>query len=61
VYRGTSAGGENSKPVATGLTATSYVNTGLINGRTYYYKVAAVNAGGTSPLSNEASATPKRR
>jgi hypothetical protein len=58
VYRGTKAGGESSTPIATGVLATSYTNTGLKNGTTYYYKVAAVNGAGTSPLSNEASATP---
>ena len=58
IYRGTTAGGESGTPLATGVTATSYTNTGLTNGTTYYYKVAAVNAGGTSALSNEASATP---
>jgi fibronectin type 3 domain-containing protein len=58
VYRGTTAGGESSTAIATGITGTSYTNTGLTNGTTYYYKVAAVNAGGTSGLSNEASATP---
>jgi hypothetical protein len=59
VYRGTSAGGESTTAIASGITATSYSNTGLTNGTQYYYKVAAVNAGGTSPLSAEASATPE--
>jgi fibronectin type 3 domain-containing protein len=58
VYRGTSSGGESSTPVATGITSTSYTNTGLTNGTAYYFKVAAVNSAGTSPMSSEASATP---
>jgi fibronectin type 3 domain-containing protein len=58
VYRGAAAGGESTTPIATGLTGTSYTNAGLTNGTAYYYKVAAVNASGTSDLSNEASATP---
>jgi fibronectin type 3 domain-containing protein len=58
IYRGTAAGGESSTAIATGVSGTSYTNTSLTNGTTYYYKVAAVNAGGTSPLSGEASATP---
>jgi hypothetical protein len=58
VYRGTAAGAESATPIATGITATAYTNTGLTNGTTYYYKVAAVNPAGTSPMSNEASAKP---
>jgi fibronectin type 3 domain-containing protein len=60
VYRGTSSGSERTTPVATGITTTSFTNTGLTNGTTYYFKVAAVDAGGAGPLSNEASATPSR-
>ena len=37
---------------------TSYTNTGLTNGTTYYYIVTAVNANGESGNSNQASATP---
>ena len=59
VYRGTTSGGESTTAIATGLTSTSYTNTGLTNGTTYYYKVAAVNSVGTSSLSTEASSTPQ--
>jgi hypothetical protein len=38
--------------------AVTYQDTGLSNGKTYYYVVSAVNAGGESPNSNEVSATP---
>ncbi|NLT38538.1 MAG: fibronectin type III domain-containing protein [Methanomassiliicoccus sp.] len=37
---------------------TSYLHEGLENGRTYYYKVAAINAMGESEMTEVASATP---
>ena len=58
VYRGTSSGGESATALATGLTGTAYTDTSVTNGTTYYYKVAAVDASGTSGMSNEANATP---
>jgi fibronectin type 3 domain-containing protein len=59
IYEGTAPGAENATPVATGITSTSSTITGLSNGTPYYFKVAAVNASGTSSLSAEASATPE--
>jgi len=56
VYRSTSSGTETGY-VSLG-NVTSYTNTGLTAGVTYFYKVRAVNSVGLSPLSNEASATP---
>ncbi|MCZ6690275.1 MAG: DUF1565 domain-containing protein [Planctomycetota bacterium] len=44
--------------VTSGVTATSYSDTGLTNGTTYFYVVTAVNAGGESPDSMEVWATP---
>ncbi len=38
---------------------TNYIHTGLTNGTTYYYKIAAVNALGEGTLTSEASATPQ--
>jgi endoglucanase len=58
VRRSTTSGGSYSD-VATGITSTSYTNTGLTNGTTYYYVVAAVNSAGTSANSSQASATPQ--
>ena len=58
LYRSTSAGTEGSTPYQTGLTGTTYTDTGLTNGTTYYYTLAAVNANGESAASNEASGGP---
>ncbi len=57
LYRGTATGAETL--LKSGLTATSYTDTGLTNGTAYFYQVAAVNSAGTSGKSGEASATPK--
>ncbi|WP_460629671.1 fibronectin type III domain-containing protein, partial [Intrasporangium mesophilum] len=58
VYRGVTPGGESPTPIATNVTGSTFTDTGEVNGNAYYYKVAATNAVGTSPQSNEASATP---
>jgi len=58
VYRGTTSYGQSATPIASGIAATTYANTGLANGTTYYYRVAAFNAGGNSAESNQAAATP---
>ena len=58
VYRGTTAGSESTTAIAAGITGTTYANTSLTNGTTYYYKIKAVNSNGVSGYSNEASATP---
>jgi hypothetical protein len=56
ILRGTSAGGESATPVATGVSVTTYADTTVTQGATYYYKVAAANSAGQGPLSNEVSA-----
>jgi hypothetical protein len=58
VYRSLTSNGEGSPALATGLTGTSYRDTAVAFGTTYFYKVIAVNAGGESPLSAEASVQP---
>jgi hypothetical protein len=57
VYRSTSTGTETL--LQSGVTSTTFNDTGLTNGTTYFYKVSAVNAGGESSLSGEVSATPQ--
>jgi fibronectin type 3 domain-containing protein/regulation of enolase protein 1 (concanavalin A-like superfamily) len=57
VKRATTGGGPYTN-VATGVTSTNYVNTGLTNGVTFYYVVSASNAIGTGPDSAEVSVTP---
>jgi hypothetical protein len=47
----------SSNQIASGVTATSYSNTGLAASTTYYYKIEAVDADGTSVASSQASAT----
>jgi hypothetical protein len=58
VYRSLTAGGEGTTPFKTGITSTSYTDTGLTDGTTYYYQVTAVNSAGESQKSSEVSATP---
>ena len=68
IYRSTTSGGEGATPVITDvpapnaeLTNTSvawYTDSGLLNGLTYYYRVAPVNDAGQGALSDEASAQP---
>jgi fibronectin type 3 domain-containing protein len=56
VYRSTTSGAE---AILTTLgNVTTYTNTGLAAGTTYFYKVSAVNAVGEGTQSGEASATP---
>ena len=56
VKRSTTSGGSYTT-VGT-PTTTSYVNTGLTNGTTYYYVVSASNSSGAGPNSAQVSATP---
>ena len=58
VYEGTASNGESTVPVQTGVTSPSASVGGLHNGTTYFFHVAAVNTGGASAVSNQASAAP---
>src|SRR5262249_1166000 len=51
IYRGTTSGGETL--LQSGVTGTTFTNTGLTNGTTYFYQISAVNGGGESPKSAE--------
>jgi len=58
IYRGTLSGSEGNTPYRSGVTATTFVDTGLSNGTTYYYQGSAVNSAGESVRSSETSALP---
>jgi len=58
VYRTTSEASIAGKPYRTGITETSFADTGLPVGRTYYYRVTAVSAVGESDKSELVSGTP---
>ena len=53
LYRGTSSGGESL--YVNGLSGTSYADSNITSGRTYWYYVTAVSAAGESPHSSEVS------
>jgi parallel beta helix pectate lyase-like protein/fibronectin type III domain protein len=57
VKRSTVSGGPYTT-IATNVTTTSFTNTGLTNGTTFFFVVSAVNAAGESPNSGQVSATP---
>ena len=57
VKRSSSDGGPYTT-IQTGVSSTSFIDTNLTNGTTYYYVVSATNSEGESPNSNQASATP---
>jgi fibronectin type 3 domain-containing protein len=56
VKRGTASGGPYTQVAAP--TVTTFTDTGLADGTTFYYVVSAVNAAGESANSTQASATP---
>jgi len=55
IFRGTTTGGESATPLATGVTGLTYSDTTVNNNTTYFYTAQAVNSGGNSVSSNEAT------
>ena len=61
IYRGTASDGEATTPVGTtNGTTTTFTDSGLKDGTTYYYNVAANNAIGVSSDTNEVTVTPAK-
>jgi titin len=58
IHRGEAPGGETFYASVQGAGNLTYIDTGLVNGRTYHYRVCAVNEAGPGALSNEISASP---
>lgn len=58
VKRATVSGGPYTT-IAAGVTSTTFTNTGLSNGTTYYFVLSAANSAGESPNSTQVSATPQ--
>jgi hypothetical protein len=58
VKRGIASGGPYSPVGTVGSSPTSFKNTGLTNGKTYYYVVTGANSAGASPYSSQIAATP---
>jgi fibronectin type 3 domain-containing protein len=57
VYRGNSSGSETQ--LATGVSGTTYEDSGLNNGQSFFYQVTAVNSSGESAKSGEKSGVTK--
>lgn len=59
IFRGAKAGGEVATSINASLViGTTFTDTGLTNGQTYFYQVTAIDLGVEGDRSNEASATP---
>jgi predicted phage tail protein len=57
VFEGTTAGGESTSPVTTGVQSQSTTITSLAPGQQYFFTVGAIDSGGSSAPSTEASGT----
>ncbi len=59
LYRGEAPNQEAAAPIKTQINSTPFVDQGLMNERTYYYKVTGMVGGQEGPRSAEFSATPQ--
>lgn len=58
VYKGLSPGGQGTVAYRSGITSTSFMDSGLTNGQAYYFTVTSVNGAVESAFSAEAGGTP---
>lgn len=58
IYRSTTAGGAGATPYQSGLTGTSFTDTAVSNGTTYYYQISALKGAKETARSLEMSAKP---
>jgi glucose/arabinose dehydrogenase len=58
VWRSTSSGNGYARVNASPVTSTTFTNTGLVNGMSYYYVLSAVGSGGESGYSTQVLAVP---
>ncbi len=58
LFRSTTSGDQNPPLLASGIGALEYLDTTVVNGQSYYYRLSAVNVGGESALSDENVAIP---
>jgi len=58
IYRATISGAETNNPVSVANPTSSYADTNLTNGVTYYYEITAVSGAGESLPTAELTATP---
>lgn len=59
VFQGIASNAESATPIQTGITSTAYSVMTLTNGTPYYFKISAQNGAGSSPQSDEVTATPQ--
>lgn len=57
IYRATSPGAEGTTPYQPGVSGSTFIDTSIASGVTYYYKVTAVGLAGETAPSNEAVGT----